>query len=228
MHGDLVDLGTAVLWLATRRTSVHGKACREYHVATADGSLMLTARAFFWRRTLDVRAGDGSPFMTICRRRAFALTGRADVLEQPSARPLGTVSRNGTFRNAAGRVCGRFRDARSFGERSSESLFHGVLGTIFQSDGGSVVSGSDKFVLEQGDEQRGTLAYTLLPFPYPAPAVMPGRPARVLPRWAPRLFRNAWHSLNAPRGWRLERVTAGEEPRLELAAAIFAAELSRW
>jgi hypothetical protein len=54
-------------------------------------------------------------------------------------------------------------------------------------------------------------------------------PSRLRDRIVPQVMRSALQSLNAPRGWKFVRSHASEDdPRLQLAAAIFAAELSRW
>src|SRR5690606_14317440 len=55
------------------------------------------------------------------------------------------------------------------------------------------------------------------------------RPGRLWSRVVSDRARAAWGALNRPRGWKFSRLAStGADPRLELAAAIFAAELSRW
>jgi hypothetical protein len=227
---DQVPDEASVLWLATRKAEVNGTTCREYHVTDERGRVLLLARAFVWRRAIVVTTPDDSPSFFIIRSRVFALTGRAAVKESPTNRLLGTVSRNGTFRDAAGVVRGRFRDARSVSQRAQESLFQGAMEALLQGAGESNPSGPDAFVvLTAANAARGTLAYGILPFPHPGAAVAAGSaPRRPWHHLVPRALRNRWHALNAPRGWKFVRLDSEGDPRLEIAGAIFAAELSRW
>jgi hypothetical protein len=222
----LAPLRAEILWLAARKTSVEGRACREYHVTTESGLVLMSARAFTWSRTIEVGGVDPRASFAIERSRAFPLTGKASVRANPSGPWLGTVSRSGTFRDAAGVIRGRFLDARSLPERARESLFQGVMDALLIGDGESVPSGPDAFVLRVGEAVEGVMSYGRLPFGS-AEDTAASEPART--QFVPKALREVWQSLNAPRGWRFVRtVPVGGDPRLQLAAAIFAAELSRW
>ena len=222
----ITPLRANVLWFATRRTSVHGRACREYEVATEAGDVLLVARAFLRGREMSVATPDGHAVFSILRSRAFPLTGTAVVKELPSGMLIGTVTRNGTFRDSTGAVRGRFRDARSLRERSKESAFQAVMETIFSTDG-SMPSGPDALVLHVEGTLAGALTYGILPIAGTDAAQTRG-PTRAK-ALIPRFLRNMWRSLNAPRVWKFSRVGGRTgDPRLELAAALFAAELSRW
>jgi hypothetical protein len=228
---DQVPDEAPVLWLATRKAEVNGSTCREYHVTDERGSVLLRARAFVWRRAVVVTTPDDSPSFFIIRSRVFVLTGRAEVKESLTNRLLGIVSRNGTFRDAAGAVRGRFRDARSFSQRAQETVFQGAIEVLLQAADESISSGPHSFVvLTTANTVCGTLSYGILPFPHPAAAAVPTGSASPRPwhRLVPRLLIDRWHSMSAPRGWRFVRLDSDDDPRLEIDAAIFAAELSRW
>jgi hypothetical protein len=224
----LAPLRADVLWLATHKTSVDGRACREYHVLDGQGAVLLVARAFLWGREISVSQPNGHTVFTVLRSLAFPLTGKAAVKEVPSGLAIGTVTRNGTFRDSAGVVRGRFRDARSLRERATESLFQGAMEAIFSTGADSMPSGPDALVLQIDDAIAGTLTYGTLPFP-PANEAARGATSRSRRTVLPRFMRKAWRSLHAPKGWKFVRLRAIEEdPRLQLAAALFAAELARW
>ena len=225
---DPTPLRAEVLWLAVRKTAVNGRSCREYDVTDERGVIRLSARAYTWSREILVSGEDRSASFAIVRSRAFPLTGRAAVRLAASSSTLGTVARNGVFRDASGVVRGRFVDARSFRERARESLFQGIMEALLAGDGESVSSGPDGYVLQVGDAVAGTLTYGVLPFTRSAEERAPA-PSRLRDRILPRALRGALQSLNAPRGWKFVRSHSGEaDPRLQVAAAIFAAELSRW
>lgn len=226
-YPSTTSLRAKVLWLAVRRTSVDGRACREYEVTADGGEVLLVARAFLWGREMSVATPDGRGAFTVLRSRLFPLTGKAAVNELPSGLPIGTVTRSGTFRDSTGAVRGRFRDARSFGDRAKESLFQAAMEAILSTGGDSVPSGPDALVLHVDGAIAGTLTYGTLPFGSDADAQR--APADRATRVFPRLLREAWRSLSAARAWKFVRFeeTAGD-PRLELAAALFAAELARW
>ena len=186
----------------------------------------MSARAFTWSRTIQVTDPVGHASFEIERGRLFPLTGRARVREVPSGVPLGTVSRNGTFRDAGGEIRGQFVDARSLRKRAQEGLIQGAMDALVRGDGDSVASGPDSFVLQVGRAIGGTLRYGVVPFPAEHEGAT-SAPRQL--RFVPPVLRRFWQSVNAPRGWKLERTHLGaDDPRLQLAAAIFAAELSRW
>lgn len=222
-------LESPILWIAMRRTAVGGRRCREYTVTNEAGRTLLTARAFNWDREMLIAHPDGTPCISIIRSRAFALNGRAAVRELPSKGHLGVVTRNGTFKDSRGAVRGRFQDARSLRQRTRESLFQAAGEALLSAGEGSVPSGSDSFVLNAGGRPAGTLTYAKLPFARENEQSAPSRMSELAARLLPNRWRNMWHSINAPRGWRLERSAPLEtDPRPQLAAAIFAIELSRW
>jgi hypothetical protein len=228
MHDTAIAaLRAKVLWLATRRTSSDGRACREYEIASETGEVLLIARAFFWGREMSVVTSDGRAVLSIMRSRAFPQTGTAAVKELPSGTPIGTVTRNGTFLDSTGAVRGRFRDARPFRERAMESAFQAAMEAILSAGNDSVPSGPDALVLQVEGTLTGALTYGTLPFAatHAAQPLVSVRARTVIPRF----LRNALQSLNSPRGWKFSRVEDSTgDPRLELAAALFAAELSRW
>jgi hypothetical protein len=227
-HYDWTPLAAEVLWLATHKTSIDGRSCRAYQVMDAQGNFLLVARAFNWSREMKVSWPDGQSVLGIIRSRAFPFTGRAAVQDLPAGSRLGTVSRNGSFRDASGSVYGKFTDARTLSERTKESLLQGGLDALLGMGGDAAApSGPHAFVLQGSAGVAGTLSYGRLPF---APAAEPASAApRTLPKWAPQRLRSAWTSINAPRGWKFQRtVQPGQDPRLLLAAALFTAELARW
>jgi hypothetical protein len=226
---DLTPLRATVLWLAVRSTAIDGRSCREYTISDPAGADLLVARAFTWSREIVIAQPDGTPLLSILRSRAFVLNGRAHVLELPSKRVLGSVSRNGTFREPAGAVRGRFCDARSVRARAREGLLAGAVDALLVGDGESVSSGPDTLLLKVGEHVRGTLAYTTLPSALPAEAPPRSTASKLWHTVIPQRARERWRSFTAPRGWKFVRFDpADDDPRLELAATLFAAELSRW
>ena len=220
----LRPLRANVLWFPTRRSSLNGRACREYDVTDAAGGVLLGVRSFIWGRAITVTDSGGRVVFTIVRSRAFPFTGKATVTEMPSGSPLGTLHRSGVFRDSAGVIQGRFQDARSFRERTTESVFQAVMETILATGADSMPSGPDALVLHVDGAPAGTLTYGVLPF-VPAKAASQRSPNSMLPRF----LRKRWQFLNAPRGWKFVRsYVIDADPRLQLAAALFAADMSRW
>lgn len=222
---DLAPLRAAVLWMPVCRTSHDGRACREYRVVDERGTDLLFARAFLWHREILVARPDGTPCFSIRRSRLFVFNGRADVRELPSQRDLGRLRRSGMFTAPDGVTRGRFRDARSVAERSREGVFQAAA-EVFLEAGESAPAGPDAMILQIGDAVTGSLDYVKLP------AFLSGESPPEPTRWSrlvPAGARKAFDALYAPRGWKFARGgdTDGD-PRLEIAAALFAAELSRW
>ena len=225
---SLEPLRAGVLWMMVKRFTTDGRSGREYVLADQNRRALLVARAFTWGREIAVNFPDGAPSMSIVRSKAFAFNGKAAVIEAESGRTLGRVSRNGIFSDPAGAVQGRFRDARSTRERARLSLFQGIFEAIFGGDGNSVAPGPDVLVLEVGGKIRGTLSYERIPNDEAEPERDPG--SRKLARSVLRArLARAWQSFQQPRAWKLARSSQPDgDPRLEIAAAVFAAELSRW
>lgn len=225
---SLEPLRASVLWMLVKTFSEDGRSGREYAVSDENGSALLVARTFTWGREIVVTCPDGAPGMSIVRSRAFAFNGRAAVVDGESGHPLGSVSRNGTFTDPTGAVQGRFRDARSMRERARLSLFQGFFEAVFGGNGDSTASGPDALVLEVAGEIRGTLSYGRIPDGEAELERQEGS-RRFTPSLASARLAQAWRSFRQPRGWKLERSPVQDaDPRLEIAAAIFAAELSRW
>ena len=217
------------LWFSVERAVENGRACRDYRIRSAEDALLATARAFPWRRPIPVADASGQPILTLERRRSFPLTGRVDVRAAASGPPLGIVRRNGRYEDALGRPAGAFRDARSIRGRTHEALFIGLLDTVL-GDGGSEVSGPSGYVWLAEGRPAGTLRREPLPFSQP-PVTLSGIPAR-LARVVPERMRRRFRTLVGPTGWKLERLpeapVVAADPRLTLAAALFAIELSYW
>ena len=210
-----------------RRTNDGGRACRDYTVMDEDGVRLLTARAYNWSRAIVVAAADGAPTIKLLRSRLFPLTGKVAVLELPSRLRIGTVRRNGMFSDAAGRRLGRFRDARTSRERTRETVFQATFEAILGS-GESMPSSPDSFVLELEGVAQGSLLHATLPFTTEPAAASSSRLAP-LTRWLPERARRALRVVSTPRGWKFHRSSpAPDDPRIHVAAALFAIELSRW
>jgi hypothetical protein len=222
-------LESPILWIAMTRAAASGRQCRDYTLTDEAGSTLLTARAFNWDREIVVAYPDGSACISILRSMAFAVSGRAAVRELPSGRALGRVTRNGTFSDELGAIRGRFQDARTRRDRARESLFHAAGEALLGAGEGSMPSGPDSFVLNVAGRRAGTLSYARLPSHGKDEAAPPSHLLALASRFLPGRSRDAWRSMNAQRGWRFERLAAIEgDPRLQVAAAIFAIELSRW
>jgi hypothetical protein len=85
-------------------------------------------------------------------------------------------------------------------------------------------AGPDALVLHVDGAPAGTLTYGALPF---VPGGAPVR--RSASPMLPGFLRRKWQSLNAPRGWKFVRTSISDaDPRLQLAAALFTADMSRW
>ena len=218
-------LQAEVLWLVGRRTSIGGRAARQYDILDTKGSLLLAAHTLVWSRELTVHPPAGEPVLTIVRNRTFPLTGRAAVNELPAGSLVGTVSRDGSFRDPAGAIRGKFVDARSLRERTKASLLQGGMDALLAAgDDVAAASGPRSFVLQTTGGATGTLIYGRLPFAEPVAQA----PGKLLERLPLRL-RRAWTSIEAPRGWKLQRTPSpDDDPRLLLAGALFAADLAGW
>jgi hypothetical protein len=219
-----------VLWITVERAVAGGRACRDYEVCAEDGQTLLDARAFNWGRDIVVQAGDpAKPCLVLRRRRSFPITGRVDLLEMPAGRRIGVLSRSGRFHDAEGRLAGRFQDARSAGSRTREGLIVGLLDAAFGGDGTqSDISSPSGFLYTLGGAQAGTLSRARLPFS--TEAMDQPKSARSLVRFLPKRLTDALRAPSTPKGWRLERtsIPPREDPRLSIAAALFAIELSHW
>jgi hypothetical protein len=207
-------------------------------VRDAAGAVLLEAHAFLRGREMKVtEPGTGRPILLLRRRRAFLLTGRADLLDPARGKPLGAVWRNGRFTGARGEPVGRFRDARTFRALAAEGVLAAVADALLGGEG-SEVSRPTAFVCTVAERPAGTLAVAGLPWPRetgmeaPAPAARAAlaavatRTRRLLPERARRAVRR----LGGPTGWRFER---GEQllacdPLLAVGAALFQVELSHW
>lgn len=230
MNSTLIaGLAAPVLWFTVRRNSVDGRACRDYEIADVTGSVLLAARAFVWGRDVTLRQPGATPMLLLRRSRLFAVNGRVAVLELPSRLQIGVVRRNGAYYDSAGRMLGRFRDARSGRAHTGEALVQAAGDALLGLDGNAVMSGPTAFVLEGGGDAAGTLVSTPLPFAETTAPMEPPRVLQFLGRLLPARLRVALRSASAPRGWRLQRRTpAAGDPRLHAAAALFAIELSHW
>jgi hypothetical protein len=220
------------IWLSVERSVSSGRATRDYVIYDDAGALLLTAQTWPWRRDIVVQTATEpeQQFLLLRRRLSFQLTGRVDVYDEARGR-LGTVSRSGRYRDSRGRVTGRFRDARSFGHRSREAVLVGVLDALLGGDGTTAdTGGPGGYVWLVGSEVMGTLARARLPSTVddaagasPSAPTIAGRLAAFGERL--RAFVRA-----RPQGWKLERRVPRSpgDPRLILAAALFAIELSHW
>jgi hypothetical protein len=224
----MTTLNAPLLWLTTKRASADGRKCRDYVVYDAAGVTLLTARAFVWSRDIAVLSADGpgEPVMVLRRRHSFPLTGKVDVYEAAGRRRLGVVSRSGRFVDADGRRIGRFSDARSVRARALEGVLASMVEAMLDGND-AMVSGPSGYVLALGGRVAGTLGQMRLPFETEAEA---GPAGGVLRRLVPERARRLLPQRGGPRGWKLERAVAELpcDPRLYLAAALFAVELSYW
>jgi hypothetical protein len=220
-------LSAPVLWFTLQRTTDGGRACRDYTVRDEAGVPLLTARAFNWGRDIVVATADATPVLTLRRSRMFPLTGRVAVLELPALARIGTVRRSGTFSDAAGRRLGRFRDARRASARAREGILQAAFELVIVA-GESVPSGPNSFVLEVDGAAQGSLMHATLPFSMEPAVAAPSR-VEQLTRWLPARARSALRIVSAPRGWQFHRSSpTPDDPRMHIAAALFAIELSRW
>jgi hypothetical protein len=232
IDSTLHALAAPVLWLTVQRAAAGGRACRDYVIYGDDGSRLLTARAFPWRRDIPLQFAPNfdRALLTLRRRRSFPFSGKVDVHELPGSRRIGVVSRSGRYRDAHGKIAGAFRDARTFRDHAKEGAFLAVMQALLGGDGtDSSASGPSGFIHLVANRPAGTLSRARLPF-----AITPTRttPKRTNPLRAllPRRLGDALFERTASRGWKLERTVpqAAEDPRLYVAAALFAVELSHW
>jgi hypothetical protein len=218
-----------VLWLTVRRASGEGRACRDYVVYDAAGVRLAGARAFPWRREIPIFTGDdaASTVLLLRRRRLFPLSGKVDVHDAGNRARIGVVSRGGRFTDADGRAIGAFRDARTMRDRTKEAFIVGLLDAIAGGDGSTTTtSGPTGFIYFEDGSPAGSLARARLPFEPPG-GEPGGRHLGRLRALLPARFASA---LVERGGWKLERAAAPMlvDPRLLLAAALFAVELSQW
>jgi hypothetical protein len=218
-----------VVWLTVRRASADGRACRDYVVYDAAGARLAGARAFPWRREIPIFTGDdaASTVILLRRRRFFPLSGKVDVHVAGAGARIGVVSRGGRFTSADGRVIGAFRDARPMRDRTKEAVVIGLLDAMAGGDGSStIMSGPTGFIYFEDGSPAGSLARARLPFEPPG-GEAGGRHLGRLRALLPARFASA---LVERGGWKLERAAPSVlvDPRLLLAAALFAVELSHW
>jgi hypothetical protein len=218
-------------WFHVESVVVDGKRCRVHTVFSDEGSALLAGRAYLMGRDFRVAAPSvgGEPRLLLRRRISFPLTGRYDLFELPSRERLGVLNRSGRFRDARGRVVGRFRDARTLrdhlGEGAFEMAFELLLG-----DGQSEATGSGPtgFVLLLDGRPAGALSQSRLPFhPSPPPEVELGPARRALRSVLPG---DALFERRPPMGWRLALVPDAPvvDSSLLVSAALLAIEISRW
>jgi hypothetical protein len=228
----LRTLEQPTVWLSTRRSAAGGRASRDYAVYDDTGAPVLVAVTSAWRRDIVVQTAQQPQqvFVLLHRRWLFPLTGQVDVFNARERR-LGVVNRSGRYTAADGRHAGQFRDARTFGERAREGAIVGVLDALLAGEGTtSQLSGPTGFVWLVDSQLMGTLARSRLPFGSELEAAGASSTTRAarFARFAKRLREFAGPA--RPDGWKLERLqpTMPTDPRVILAAAIFAIELSHW
>lgn len=226
MTGHLAD---PTLWIASRRVTSDGRACRLITTFAEDGAPLLEALAFPWRREIIARAvgPEGRIMLVMRRRRSFPLTGKVDIEDGTAARRLGGVTRAGRVVDAEGRLIGRFTDTRSLKRRTAESLAEGLGNALLGLDSVGAPSAADSFVLAHESRTLGSLVRAPLPFDL-SNRDGPQRSGigRLMPeRWWAALSRRF-----APRGWRFARLNppGDTEPLLLLGAALFTVELTHW
>lgn len=221
-------LERSTIWLSVARSVSGGRAARDYVIYDDAGSPLLGAQTSPWQRDILVQMS-GEPFdrvLRLRRRLSFPLTGRVDVYDAAAAR-LGVVSRSGRYRSASGRDAGRFRDARTLRDVAREGAFSAMMDALLGADGTTAAgTGPSGFVWLVDAQPIGTLGRARLPFGGGAAAA--AGPTRRLSVFTSRL--RALVAPAAPQGWKLERLqpALAGDPRLVLAAALFAIELSHW
>lgn len=225
-------LEQSTIWLSAARSVSGGRACRDYVIYDHAGAPKLTAQTSPWQREIVVQTAAQPPqrFLLLRRRLTFPLTGRVDVYDERNAR-LGVVSRSGHYRDASGRSAGRFRDARTFGNRAREGALVGVLDALLGGDATVAEGGGPSaFLWLVGSEVTGTLGRAPLPFTSEGTAAVAARPPAPTSRRSALTKRlREFIGPARPQGWKLERLQAAPgDPRLTLAAALFAIELSHW
>jgi hypothetical protein len=215
-------------WIRVRRDQREGTACRVITLSSATGAAEFEAVAFTWRRDIVVRA-IASPHegFVIRRRRSFPFTGRLDVLATAGETRIGILARNGVVKDGSGNACGRFRDARTTGDRAGETAFEFVGAILTGSEGGD----PGRMPLERrwiiGSAEQGRLMRAKWPFdPDGAPDPSPGGISRFLPAKVGAFLRG----VAAPATWRFDwrPLEPSVDPRLPVAAALWAVELSHW
>lgn len=212
-------------WLTVRNASDAGRACRDYAVYDEAGAPVANAHAFPWRREIRVLCASApAPVVVLRRRRSFPISGKVDVLDGSGAR-LGVLGRDGRCRDARGHALGRFRDARSVRARTAQSLIAGALDVAVGNDA-SMISGPTALAWLVDGRAAGSLHRAPLPFEDPAEAAAPDAPVR---RWLPYAIAKRLER-GRTRAWRFEREppSSPDDPRLVLAAVLFAIELSHW
>lgn len=227
MTGRLAD---ATLWITSKRTTSDGRACRLMTLFADDGSSLLEALAFPWKREIVVRTAgpSGRAVLVMRRRRTFPFTGKVDIKGADGVQPLGIVTRAGRVSDIEGRVIGRFTDSRSLKRRTAESAAEALGNALMGLDsaaGGP--SSADSFAFIFDGRPLGSLVRAPLPF------VVPDRADQrqlLLTRLLPERWRTALARRTEPRGWRFARIDAPShaDPRLLVGAALFTVELSHW
>jgi hypothetical protein len=233
-------------WIRVERDQRDGKACRVITLSSATGEKELEAVAFAWERDIVVTA-TSTPASTatasataappsvdgfvIRRRRTFPFTGRLDVLAGPSETRIAILNRNGVVLDGAGNAQGRFRDARSMGQRAGQGAFEVVGAILTGTEGGD----PGQMPLERrwivGGAEQGRLMRAKWPFD--RAETEPGS-SNAVSRLLPAKVRAFLRGVAAPATWRFDwrplepSADPSVDPRLPLAAAIWAVELSHW
>ncbi len=220
-------LGDPTLWIASRRATSEGRACRVITTFAEDGAPLLEALAYPWRREIVTRAvGPESRAMLVMRRRrSFPFTGKVDIEDSSAGRRLGGVTRAGRVLDADGRLVGRFTDTRSLKRRTAESLTEGLGNALLGFDSVGAPAAPDGFVFGLEGRTLGSLVRAPLPFD------LGDREERHRSRIAglmPERWRTALSRRFSPRGWRFARLPSDAEPMLLLGAALFTVELTHW
>lgn len=217
-------------WIRVRRESRDGKACRVIAVHDATGAPELEAVAFTWQRDIVVLPAESARIagFTIRRRRLFPLTGALDVVDVRDGRRLGILFRSGRVADATGQPQGRFRDARTAGDRAGETAFEFVGAIVTGTEGGD----PGRMPAEQrwlvGGREQGRLMRVRWPFA--AAREDPAAGTRGLARFLPSKLSAFLRSASEPTTWRFDwtPLELPVDPRLPVAAAVWAVELSHW
>jgi len=222
-------LADPTLWITSARTTSDGRACRLMTMFAEDGSPLVEALAFPWKREIIVHATESvrQALIVIRRRHSFPLTGKVDI-EADGGRRLGIVTRAGRVLDATGRLVGRFSDTRSLRQRSAESLFEGLANAVVGLESvGAGSAGADSFVFSLGGQALASLVRAPFPFARPGEDV---RAQTGLGRLLPHRWRSALARRFEPRGWKFARqnMPGDSDPKLVAGAALFTVELSHW
>lgn len=221
-------LGDPTLWIASRRATSEGRACRLITTFAEDGAPLLEALTYPWRREIVARAVDheSRPILVMRRRRSFPFTGKVDIEDAGAARRLGIVTRAGRVLEADGRVVGRFTDTRSFRRRAVHGLAEGLGNALLGLDSVGTPATTDSFILRLEGRTLGSLVRSPLPFDLSDGSASS---QSVIGRLVPERWRAVLSRRFAPRGWRFVRANAGDtEPLLLVGAAVFTVELTHW